>query len=296
MEKIKNVLNSIINYYKSFWQDKKYKNILPFIKQHRIASVIIVITVLIVSLSFYMSYAFFTGSSTNNIIKGIVGSISSADMKINVFTENRGTDGLGNGTYSKTTDVPIGGYELNSSSSGCSNSSTYTYNDSNRTITITAPGKDTCNFYFKATGQLDIAINIYAQDRNQNGEAIANSYSLVEDVPQAGYELDTSKSSCTNGSTYTFDSSTNAFTITASGKDTCNYYFTSTSTADVQVQIYNKANNCTTSCYYEKVDAIPNGKTFNSTKSTCTNGTISYDGTQIVISAPGKTICGAYFD
>jgi hypothetical protein len=293
MKKGKDVLNKSKIIVKNLFNKK---NIADFLKTNRIEVIIFLIVTLLVSLTFYLSYAYFTGSASSSVIKGLVGSISNADIKINVFTENRNASGVGDGTYTKTTDIPQAGYDINSSTSGCSNSSTYSYNSSTKTITINAPGKDTCNFYFSATGQLDVNINIYAQNRDQNGVAIADSYSLVDDVPEAGYELNTTSSSCTNGSTYTFDNTTNAFTITASGRDTCNFYFMSTSTADIQVQIYSKPNNCTTSCYYEKVATIPNGKTFNSTRSTCTNGTISYTDSKIVVVAPGKTICGAYFD
>ena len=63
------------------------KNIVDFFKTNRIEVIIVLIVTLLVSLTFYLSYAYFTGSASSSIIKGLVGSISNADIKINVFTK-----------------------------------------------------------------------------------------------------------------------------------------------------------------------------------------------------------------
>jgi hypothetical protein len=266
------------------------------IKENKIICLLILFITIFSSINIFQSYSMFISSTSTNVVKGVIGDISNGDLKIKIYTENRNDSGVGDGTYAERNAIPLGGYSFNSTKSSCKSNSTFSYDETNHKINITSLNKDVCEFYFDAVGTIDFNIKIYIQNRDADGKSISNSYVLSDHIPKGGYTLNYTKSSCNNNSTYSYNSTTSLLNINSTVKDICNFYFDSISNSDVIINIYKKTSNCSTSCSYKLVDEIPHGKTFNSGKSNCTTGNISYDGTNLLVTSTTKTKCNAYFD
>ena len=76
------------------------------------------------------------------------------------------------------------------------------------------------------SGDADIILNVYMQDRDSNGIPVSESYSKVYFIPIHEYSYNSARSSCTNGvSIDSFDSETGNFVLNAGQKGYCDVYF-----------------------------------------------------------------------
>lgn len=123
--------------------------------------------------------------------------------------------------------------------------------------------------YFDSTAQLDITLNVYAEnvdsDGNGNGE-----YTKLETtaLPTIGYELNTTRSSCKKGSTVSYIASENLFSVESSEKDVCDIYMDAMD-VDIALKIYVQAKKNST-LYYEAKSIPTNNFYALGTKSACT--------------------------
>lgn len=148
----------------------------------------------------------------------------------------------------------------------------------------------------------DLEVRIMAQDRDANGNAISNSYSIYPYIPKAGYQYNEAKSYCTNGATINY--ANYEAIITAKKNDLCYLYFDSTASLDITLNVFaeNVNSDGVGTGEYTKLEtvALPNlGYVFNREKSSCKNGSaLSYIDAENMfsVSASGKDVCDAYMD
>ncbi len=147
----------------------------------------------------------------------------------------------------------------------------------------------------------DMNINYMVENRNSSGDGIG-TYTAMWNAPIKDYIYISSKSSCSNGATFT-RTSDDIITITTSGKTRCEFYYDAIDMdldSDVKVYLY-KENVLTRN--YEKVsdytvDALSNeGYSFDKSKSSCEVGSVTFDYgiNKVVTSATGTDTCHAYF-
>lgn len=279
-KKIKNILN---------------KDVTSFLDKYKIPLVGILVVVLLACIGVVVTFAFYQVSDTKPIIGGSTADIS--DLDIRVMAEERDTNGNGLNSYSLYPYIPKAGYEYNSIKSYCTNGSTINYDESKFDADITSNGHDVCYLYFDSTAQLDITLNVYAENVDSDGEGNGEYTKLdTTALPSIGYEIDTTLSSCTNGSTVTYDVSENLFSVDADGKDVCNVYMKAMD-VDIALKIYIQAKKNST-LYYEAA-SIPKTSFYslNSEKSACTGtSTMSIKNQKVIIGATGRTNCVAYLD
>ena len=166
-----------------------------------------------------------------------------------------------------------------------------------------------------STGDIaDIELRVMVEDRidgvenidNENyGTAIEGEYVLYPYIPEAGYEYNSAKSYCTNGSVINYDPNTFEADITAYGHDVCYMYFDSTANLDITLRVYAENVDATTgegTGKYTKLETttMPSiGYELNQEKTTCTqNATVSYLAADNMFSveATGKAECDVYMD
>ena len=260
---------------------------------------IFVFTLMIISFTFVKAY--YNSTSSMSILASLVGDFDTGDGDINMMFYKET-----NGKYVRTFAAPALGYTfddtLTTCSIECSNSNPnaacyYHYDSSNNSFSIDSNNKVTCKFYFKEDVKADIIVNILKEDENGTYEYNSKKYSLSEHVPAYGYEFVTNGYSCDNNSTLTYDSNNRVFNVHTTQKETCYAYFDKNGkTADVTTSIYVQNANGT----YEKVDYIPQNKTYqlSQSQSSCTdsNATITYENGYISISAVEKQTCSIYLD
>lgn len=279
-KKIKNILN---------------KDVTSFLDKYKIPLVGILVVVLLACIGVVVTFAFYQVSDTKPIIGGSTADIS--DLDIRVMAEERDANGNGLNSYSLYPYIPKAGYEYNSTKSYCTNGSTINYDASKFDADITSDGHDVCYLYFDSTAQLDITLNVYAENVDSDGEGNGEYTKLdTTTLPSIGYEIDTTQSSCTNGSTVTYDVSENLFSVDADGKDVCNVYMKAMD-VDIALKIYIQAKKNST-LYYEAT-SIPKTSFYslNSEKSACTGtSTMSIKNQKVIIGATGRTNCVAYLD
>jgi hypothetical protein len=217
MKKLKKVFNK-----------RNFKN---FVSNNRNLLIVITIAILIGITSIVVSYSFFTASASQNVISGLVGDISNPDLNIEFLVENLNTDGTGTDTYTSSYMAPTKGYTYNSTKSSCS-VGTLT-NNANGTYSIASTGKTKCQIYYDSDGTInytdDVSINIMKEVRGTNCNGTCGykkSTDLsVEGLLNQGYTYDSTKSSCTNGATLSYDYATNKMNVSSTSKSVCTAYF-----------------------------------------------------------------------
>lgn len=283
MNKLLNRIKKILN-----------KDVTAFLNKNKIPLISIVIVVLLACVGLIVTYAFYQVVDVKPIIGGATSEIS--DLDIRIMAEERDANGNGLNTYGLYPYIPKAGYVYNETKSKCTNGSTIKYDSKNYSADITALGHDVCYLYFDSTAQLDITLNVYAEnvdsDGNGNGE-----YTKLETtaLPTIGYEINASKSKCQNGSTVTYSAADNLFSVESNQKDVCDVYMDAMD-VDIALKIYVQAKK-NSATYYE-AKTIPSNLFYAlSTKSACTGtSTMSIKNQKIVIAATGRTSCVAYLD
>lgn len=283
MNKLLNRIKKILN-----------KDVTAFLNKNKIPLISIVIVVLLACVGLIVTYAFYQVVDVKPIIGGATSEIS--DLDIRIMAEERDANGNGLNKYGLYPYIPKAGYVYNETKSKCTNGSTIKYDSTNYSADVTALGHDVCYLYFDSTAQLDITLNVYAEnvdsDGNGNGE-----YTKLETtaLPTIGYEINASKSKCQNGSTVTYSAADNLFSVESNQKDVCDVYMDAMD-VDIALKIYVQAKK-NSATYYE-AKTIPSNLFYAlSTKSACTGtSTMSIKNQKIVIAATGRTSCVAYLD
>lgn len=283
MNKLLNRIKKILN-----------KDVTAFLNKNKIPLISIVIVVLLSCVGLIVTYAFYQVVDVKPIIGGATSEIS--DLDIRIMAEERDANGNGLNKYGLYPYIPKAGYVYNETKSKCTNGSTIKYDSKNYSADITALGHDVCYLYFDSTAQLDITLNVYAEnvdsDGNGNGE-----YTKLETtaLPTIGYEINASKSKCQNGSTVTYSAADNLFSVESNQKDVCDVYMDAMD-VDIALKIYVQAKK-NSATYYE-AKTIPSNLFYAlSTKSACTGtSTMSIKNQKVVIAATGRTSCVAYLD
>lgn len=270
------------------------KDVTSLLNKYKIPLVSIAVVVILACIGLIVTYAFYQVVDTKPIIGGATTEIS--DLDIRIMAEERDVNGNGLGSYGLYPYIPKAGYKYNSTKSYCTNGSVINYDANNYDADITAYGHDVCYLYFDSTAQLDITLNVYAEnvdsDGNGNGE-----YTKLETtaLPTIGYELNTTRSSCKNGSTVSYIASENLFSVESSEKDVCDIYMDAMD-VDIALKIYVQAKKNST-LYYEAKSIPTNNFYALGTKSACTGtSTMSMKNQKVVVSATGRTNCVAYLD
>lgn len=163
-----------------------------------------------------------------------------------------------------------------------------------------------------STGDIaDIELRVMVEDRYDDinsenyGTAIEGEYVLYPYIPEAGYEYNSAKSYCTNGSVINYDPNTFEADITAYGHDVCYMYFDSTANLDITLRVYAENVDATTGegtgnyTILETTTMPSIGYELNQEKTTCTqNATVSYLAADNMFSveATGKAECDVYMD
>lgn len=283
MNKLLNRIKKILN-----------KDVTAFLNKNKIPLISIAIVVLLSCVGLIVTYAFYQVVDVKPIIGGATSEIS--DLDIRIMAEERDANGNGLNKYGLYPYIPKAGYVYNETKSKCTNGSTIKYDSTNYSADVTALGHDVCYLYFDSTAQLDITLNVYAEnvdsDGNGNGE-----YTKLETtaLPTIGYEINASKSKCQNGSTVTYSAADNLFSVESNQKDVCDVYMDAMD-VDIALKIYVQAKK-NSATYYE-AKTIPSNLFYAlSTKSACTGtSTMSIKNQKVVVSATGRTSCVAYLD
>lgn len=273
------------------------KDITDTLKKHKVPLVGGLVVLLLACVGIFVTYAFYQVTDVTPIIGGSTGDI--ADLEVRVMAEERDASGNGLGSYALYPYIPEAGYAYNEGKSYCTNGSTINYNASTYEADITAYGHDVCYLYFDSTANLDLTLNVYAENIDSDGYG-TGEYTKLETtaLPSIGYVLNQEKSSCENGSTLSYIDSENMFNIEASGKDVCNAYMDAID-VDIQLKIYiqSKAGSST---YYE-ADTIPTNVYYElGSQSACTGSAnanaLSIVNQKVVIAAASRTSCVAYLN
>lgn len=271
-----------------------YKDITNFVVKNRVPLISIMILVLLACVGLVATYAFYQVKVESPVIGGSTSKI--ADLDIRIMAEDRDANGNGLNNYTVYPYIPKAGYVYNSEKSYCSNGSVINYNSDNYDADIVAYGHDVCYLYFDSIAQLDITLNVYAENVNSDGYG-TGEYTKLETtaLPTIGYELNTSKSGCQNGSLVTYDPKESQFSVEASNKDVCNAYMDAMD-VDIALKIYVQVKKNSDN-YYE-VKSIPTNAFYElSNKSACTGtSTMSIKNQKVVIAATSRTSCVAYLD
>lgn len=283
MKKFSDKLNSLLN-----------KDVTTFLNKYKLPLIAITVMALLACIGMIVSYAFYQVVDKAPIIGGTTGEI--ADLDIRIMAEERDTNGIGLNSYSIYPYIPKAGYKYNSERSYCTNGSVINYNSANYNADITAYGHDVCYLYFDSTAVLDVTLNVYAENVDSSGEG-TGEYTKLETtaLPSIGYEFNSSKSSCKNGSTVSFNDKENMFTVEATQKDVCDAYMDAMD-VDIALKIY--VQNKKGSANYYETNTIPTNAFYTlASKSACTgSSTMSMKNQRVVIGATSRTNCVAYLD
>lgn len=270
------------------------KDVSSFLNKYKIPLISTVIVVLLACIGLIVSYAFYQVTDKNPVIGGSTGKL--ADIEVRIMAEDRDTNGNGLNSYSLYPYIPKAGYKYNASSSYCVNGSTIIYNAENYNADIKAYGHDICYMYFDSTASLDITLNVYAENVNDDGVG-TGEYTKLEttSLPSIGYEFNTTLSKCQNGSTVSYNTAENMFTVEASQKDVCDAYMDAMD-VDIALKVFIQAKK-NSNVYYEAKTIPTNNYYILNSKSSCTgSSTLSLEHQKVVIAATSKTNCVAYLD
>lgn len=283
MNKLRNKIKKVLN-----------KDVTSFLNKYKIPLISILVVVLLACIGLIVTYAFYQVVDTKPVIGGSTTNI--ADIDVRVMAEERDSNGNGLNSYGIYPYIPRAGYKYNDTKSYCTNNSAINFNTNTYEANITAYEHDVCYLYFDSIASLDITLNVYAE--NVDSDGIGNGeYTKLETtaLPSVGYEMNSSRSSCENGSTITYDSKENLFSVESSQKDVCNVYMDALD-VDIALKIYVQTKKNSTNYYEAKKIPTNNFYTLNS-KSACTgSSTMSVKNQKVVISATSKTSCVAYLD
>lgn len=270
------------------------KDINNTLKKYKIPLIGGVVVFLLTCVGIFITYAYYQVSDITPIVGGSTGKI--ADLEVRVMAEERDTNGNGLGSYALYPYIPQAGYAYNADKSYCTNGSTINYSSETYSADITAYGHDVCYLYFDSTANLDLTLNVYAENIDSDGYG-TGEYTKLETtaLPSIGYVLNNEKSKCENGSSLSYSDAENMFTIEASGKDVCDAYMDAID-VDIQLKLYIQAK-AGSSTYYES-DTIPTNNYYElGDQSACTGtSTMSMQNQKVVISATSKTSCVAYLN
>ena len=283
MNKLRNKIKKVLN-----------KDVTSFLNKYKIPLISILVVVLLACIGLIVTYAFYQVVDTKPVIGGSTTNI--ADIDVRVMAEERDSNGNGLNSYGIYPYIPRAGYKYNDTKSYCTNNSAINFNTNTYEANITAYEHDVCYLYFDSIASLDITLNVYAE--NVDSDGIGNGeYTKLETtaLPTVGYEMNSSRSSCENGSTITYDSKENLFSVETSQKDVCNVYMDALD-VDIALKIYVQTKKNSTN-YYETKKIPENNFYVLGTKSACTgSSTMSIKNQKVVIAATGKTNCVAYLD
>ena len=283
MNKLRNKIKKVLN-----------KDVTSFLNKYKIPLISVLVVVLLAYIGLIVTYAFYQVVDTKPVIGGSTTNI--ADIDVRVMAEERDSNGNGLNSYGIYPYIPRAGYKYNDTKSYCTNGSAINFNTNTYEANITAYEHDVCYLYFDSIASLDITLNVYAE--NVDSDGIGNGeYTKLETtaLPTVGYEINSSRSSCENGSTITYDSKENLFSVESSQKDVCNVYMDALD-VDIALKIYVQTKKNSTNYYEAKKIPTNNFYTLNS-KSACTgSSTMSVKNQKVVISATSKTSCVAYLD
>lgn len=283
MKKFSDKLNSLLN-----------KDVTTFLKKYKLPLIAITVMALLACIGMIVSYAFYQVVDKAPIIGGTTGEI--ADLDIRIMAEERDTNGIGLNSYSIYPYIPQAGYKYNSEKSYCTNGSVINYNRANYNADIMAYGHDVCYLYFDSTAVLDVTLNVYAENVDSSGEG-TGEYTKLETtaLPSVGYEFNSTKSSCKNGSTVSYNDKDNMFTVEATQKDVCDAYMDAMD-VDIALKIY--VQNKKGSANYYETNTIPTNAFYTlGSRSACTGtSTMSMKNQRVVIGATSRTNCVAYLD
>ena len=270
------------------------KDVTSFVKKNRIPLISILAVVLLACIGLIATYAFYQVKVVSPVIGGSTSKI--ADLDVRIMAEERDSNGNGLNKYGLYPYIPKAGYVYNSELSYCTNGSVIDYHSSTYDVDINAYGHDVCYLYFDSTAQLDITLNVFAENINSDGVG-TGEYTKLETtaLPSIGYELNASKTSCENGSTVTYDAKENQFSVEASNKNVCTAYMDAMD-VDIALKIYVQTKKNSNNYYETKT--IPTNAFYEiGSKSACTGtSTMSMRNQKIVISATSRTSCVAYLD
>ena len=150
-------------------------------------------------------------------------------------------------------------------------------------------------------GGADLTLQIYLQDRDSSGNAIANSYSRVYYIPQVNYTYESAKTVCGNGITLTYDSTNYEFTINSTQKGICKVYFAAEGTVVPNATFELNVEQSVDSNKYVKMGSLPNNDyiyEINTTKTVCTdpNAELSISKRKILVTTSMDLDCTIYVD
>lgn len=273
------------------------KDITESLKKYKIPLICGLVVFLLACVGIFITYAFYQVSDITPIIGGSTGSI--ADLDVRIMAEERDTNGNGLGSYALYPYIPEAGYYYDEAKSYCTNGSTINYNSSTYEADITAYGHDVCYLYFTSNANLDLTLHVYAENIDNNGYG-TGEYTKLEttQLPSIGYVLNSSLSSCENGSQLSYSEADNMFNIEASGKDVCTAYMDAID-VDIQLKIYLQAKPGSSE-YYESTTIPTNVYYELGSQSSCTGSAnadaLSIQNQKVIIAAASRTSCVAYLD
>ena len=228
----------------------KIKNLLnelkTIIKKNKFFHVSFVIIVLMLSVSWYISYAYFKTTSSRSLITGKIGDVTQPDYNITYMIENRTSSGAGNGTYYASYQAPEKDYTYQAGQSSCTNGATFTKNEDD-TFNITSTGPTKCYFYFNAVNintSDDINLVLKKERKKLDGSG-SGIYTNVTDLSisgliKTGYMFNSSKSGCSDSSPLEFDLVTKKIKSSAGAANvSCTAYFDVETAATVKFLVSN---------------------------------------------------------
>lgn len=207
--------------------DKSVKNNLKdFIIKNKLGITVLVVLLIILGITVYITFAFYTDSDTTNLISGSVGYFENPDLGINFMVEDRDVYGDGTNTYTSFWVAPSTGYTYNSSTSYCTNGATFTKSDDD-TFTIESDGKTKCYFYYDAIdleSDADVKIIVMRDSGTEEGFIVASDYSM-QGLYNLGLGYNSELSSCTNGANISYDAILKEINVASSETTVCTVYF-----------------------------------------------------------------------
>ena len=271
------------------------KDISSWIKKYKIGIASVLVLVLLGIVGMFVTYAYYQVNDTTKVINAGVTEIP--DLEIRVYAQIRDSNGNGLNGYGEYPYIPQAGYQYNSASSYCVNGGIINYSSTNHNVDITSDGVDLCYLYFDSIAQLDITINVMAENVDNDGVGVG-TYTKLETaaLPSVGYTL--SSYTCTNGSTISYSEADNLYTVNSSGKDECTIYMDAVN-PDISLKMFVQASE--NSSEYTEVSKLKGCYTMRKNEtdhnSSCTGTSeIDYINGKVVISATSKTDCIAYLD
>lgn len=190
----KSKLKTLFNNLKNAFNKNKRKSI----------TILVILILAIMSSVTLIAYSFYVNRSKNLIISGIA-SLDSSDVGIDVYRENRNSNGVGIGTYSLSYYVPgETTYTYNSSKTTC-NIGVSISGFENNVFSINATKKGKCKVYFDAIDGYteDYVIDLFVQQTI--GNTNDKNYNQMGKLPEieTGYRfvINTSKTSCNPAAT-----------------------------------------------------------------------------------------------